>query len=155
MQDFLLNTLYMKKPYYVIVLLFFLTICPPIVQAQDKAPVEAAVNRLVEAIIEADRSKLDKISHSGLVYGHSSGAVQDKAAFIEEVASKKPLDYLTIDLQDQTIQINGNVAVVRHVYIATAENQAKEKVNIRIGNMLVFVKEKKDWKLTARQAYRL
>jgi ketosteroid isomerase-like protein len=155
MQVLLFMKLYMKNTYFLFVLLTCLTMLTQNVVAQDKAPVEAAVSKLVEAIIEADRVKLDKIAHAGLVYGHSSGAVQDKNAFIEEIASKKPLDYLTVDLQDQTIQVNGNVAVVRHIYIATAVNQANEKVNIRIGNMLVFVKDKKDWKLTARQAYKL
>jgi ketosteroid isomerase-like protein len=121
----------------------------------EKAKVSQAVQEFAKAVVEADESKFLKLLSDDLVYGHSNGAVQDKNAFIAEIISLTPFDYLTVDVENQEITISGNVAVVTHIYVATAENKAKEKVNIRIGNMMVWVKNKSSWKLLSRQAYRL
>jgi ketosteroid isomerase-like protein len=121
----------------------------------DKDKVNQAVQEFAKAIVEADESKFSKLLSDDLVYGHSNGTVQDKKAFIAEIVSLTPFDYLTVDVENQEITISGNVAVVTHIYVATAENKAKEKVNIRIGNMMVWVKNKSTWKLLSRQAYRL
>jgi ketosteroid isomerase-like protein len=121
----------------------------------DKAKVNQAVQEFAKAVVEADESKFSKLLSDDLVYGHSNGTVQDKKAFVAEIVSLTPFDYLTVDVENQEITISGNVAVVTHIYVATAENKAKEKVNIRIGNMMVWVKNKSTWKLLSRQAYRL
>lgn len=121
----------------------------------DKDKVNQAVQEFAKAVVEADESKFSKLLSDDLVYGHSNGTVQDKKAFIAEIVSLTPFDYLTVDVENQEITISGNVAVVTHIYVATAENKAKEKVNIRIGNMMVWVKNKSTWKLLSRQAYRL
>jgi ketosteroid isomerase-like protein len=121
----------------------------------DKAKVNQAVQEFAKAVVEADESKFSKLLSDDLVYGHSNGTVQDKKAFVAEIVSLNPFDYLTVEVENQEITISGNVAVVTHIYVATAENKAKEKVNIRIGNMMVWVKNKSTWKLLSRQAYRL
>lgn len=121
----------------------------------DKDKVNQAVQEFAKAVVEADESKFSKLLSDDLVYGHSNGTVQDKKAFIAEIVSLTPFDYLTVDVENQEITISGNVAVVTHIYVATAENKAKEKTNIRIGNMMVWVKNKSTWKLLSRQAYRL
>lgn len=121
----------------------------------EKEKVGQAVQEFAQAVVEADESKFAKILSEDLVYGHSNGSVQDKSAFIAEIISLTPFDYLAVDVENQEITISGNVAVVTHIYVATAENKAMEKVNIRIGNMMVWVKSKSTWKLLSRQAYRL
>lgn len=123
--------------------------------ADEKEKVNQAVQEFAKAVVDADESKFAKILSDDLVYGHSNGAVQDKKAFIAEIVSLTPFDYLSVNVENQEVTISGNVAVVTHVYVATAENKAKEKVNIRIGNMMVWVKNKSTWKLLSRQAYRL
>jgi len=117
--------------------------------------VAQAVREFTKAVVDADESKFSTLLSEDLVFGHSNGYVQDKRAFIAEIVSLTPFDYLTVDVENQEITISGNVAVVTHIYVATAENKAKEKVNIRIGNMMIWVKSKASWKLLARQAYRL
>ncbi|WP_194973179.1 nuclear transport factor 2 family protein [Aquiflexum lacus] len=121
----------------------------------EKEKVSQAVQEFAKAVVEADESKFLKLLSDDLVYGHSNGSVQDKNAFIAEIISLTPFDYLAVDVENQEITISGNVAVVTHIYVATAENKAMEKVNIRIGNMMVWVKSKSTWKLLSRQAYRL
>ena len=80
--------------------------------------VQAAIETLVKGIIDADRVMLESISADELTFGHSSGKVQNKDEFIEEIVSKKPFDYTSVNLADQTITISGDAAVVRHIYSA-------------------------------------
>jgi ketosteroid isomerase-like protein len=121
----------------------------------ESEKVAKAVQEFTKAVVDADESKFSTLLSEDLVFGHSNGTVQDKKAFIAEIVSLTPFDYLTVNVENQEITISGNVAVVTHIYVATAENKAKEKVNIRIGNMMIWVKNKSSWKLLARQAYRL
>jgi ketosteroid isomerase-like protein len=124
----------------------------PINEIQE---VEKAITQFAKAVVDADRSKFEELLSEDLVYGHSSGAVQNKGEFIEEIISLTPFDYLSVNVYDQTIKIAENIAVVRHIYAAQAKNRAGEVVDIRIGNMMVWVKDKKNWKLLSRQAYKL
>jgi len=123
-------------------------------QKKQEKEVQAAVESFIKGIIDADRQLLDAVTSEYLVYGHSSGKVQDKAAFIDEIISLQPNDYLTIDLTGQTITVSGDVAVVRHIY--SSEYLSNDiKKNLRIGNVLIWQKKHGKWKLLARQAYSL
>lgn len=117
--------------------------------------IEKAITEFTKAVVDADRSKFDELLSKDLVYGHSSGAVQNKQEFIEEIIILTPFDYLSVNVHDQTINISENIAIVRHIYVAQAKNKSGEVVDIRIGNMMVWVKDKKNWKLLSRQAYKL
>jgi ketosteroid isomerase-like protein len=123
-------------------------------QTNPEKEVLAAIETLKKGIIDADKDILTAIAADELVYGHSSGKVQNKSEFIEEIVSKNPLDYTSVDLAEQTIKISGDVAIVRHIYSAEATSNGNA-VHIRIGNMLVFQKQQGKWKLLARQAYRI
>jgi len=121
----------------------------------SEADVVTAVNQLAKGMITADRSILLSILSDELVYGHSSGKVQNKAEFIAEVLSGDPLKYLSIEPLEQTIQMADNVAVVRHIFTAETISVDGEPGSLRIGNMLVFQLQNGKWTLLARQAYRL
>lgn len=123
-------------------------------QATSEKDVAAAVENLIKGFIDADRDLLDDITAAELVYGHSSGKVQNKTEFIDEVISKKPLDYVKMDLENQTIKVIGNAAVVRHILVAETLSNGTQG-NLRIGNVLIWQKQKGKWKLIARQAYKL
>jgi ketosteroid isomerase-like protein len=123
-------------------------------QKKHEKEVEAAVQSFKKGIIDADRQLLDALTSDQLVYGHSSGKVQNKAAFIEEIISLQPNDYQTIDLTNQTITVSGDVAVVRHIYSSEYKSNGENK-NLRIGNMFIWQKKQGKWKLLARQAYSL
>ena len=123
-------------------------------QSGSEKAVGAAVEELKQAIIAADRARLEAIAADQLVYGHSSGKAQNKAEFIEEIVSLEPNDYLSIDLIDQTITVSGKTAVVRHIYASDYTSKGV-KGSLRIGNMLIWQQQKGKWKLLARQAYRL
>jgi len=143
----------MKRVIYLLVFAFLFISNSFSQQGQEKE-VADAIEVLKKGIVEADKNILEDIAAPELVYGHSNGKVQNKAEFIEEIVSMKPIDYVKVEITDQTIKIAGNTAVVRHIYAAETLSNGKPG-SLKIGNMLVWQKYKGKWKLLARQAYRM
>ena len=141
----------MKKYIILCVTLFFAN--AGFSQSKEYARVEAAVEKLKLAMISGVREDLAFIVDDSLSYGHSGGAVEGKAEFVEKIASGKS-DFVTISLTDQKITITGNVAVVRHQLFATNNDNGKPG-EVKLKVLLVFKKVGKDWKLLARQAVKL
>lgn len=123
-------------------------------QSDSKKDVAVAVESLKKGFIDADKDILEALAAKELVYCHSGGKVQNKAEFIEEVISGNPLDFIKIDLENQTINVIGNIAVVHHIFSAEITNNGAPG-NLRIGNVLVWQKQKGKWKMIVRQAYKL
>ena len=121
----------------------------------SQTEVVTAINQLIKAMVTTDESLLNSILAEELVYGHSSGKVQNKSKFIAEILSGEPLRYISVEPLDQTIQLAGDVAVVRHIFTAETKNVDGEPGSLRIGNMMVWHLQNEQWKLLARQAYRL
>ncbi|RYG15364.1 MAG: nuclear transport factor 2 family protein [Chitinophagaceae bacterium] len=127
----------------------------PYLYAQNKteAALLNAVDRLKNAMISGERQALEDIALADLSYGHSGGKLENKAAFVEAIASGKS-DFVSIDLKNQTVKITGKTAIVRHELHAKTNDGGKPG-DVHIGIMLVWQKQGKDWKLLARQAYKL
>jgi hypothetical protein len=120
--------------------------------AQD-ADVAKAVETLKQGLLDGKKEILEKITHENLTYGHSSGQIENKTEFIEALVTGKS-DFTAITLSDQVIKITGNVATVRHKLLG--ENTLAGKTNtLNLSVLLVFVKEKGEWKLLARQAVKI
>lgn len=141
------------KKIYLFIILFVLAISANCQPNQEKE-VAAAVEIFRKGIVDADKNLLEIITADELVYGHSSGKVQNKAEFIAEIISGNPLDYITVDMTDQTIKIAGNVAIVRHVFSSETTSNGTSG-HLKIGNMLIWQKQHGKWKLLARQAYKI
>lgn len=122
-------------------------------QSADEKDVSAAVEVLRKAMIDGDRSALEKVAATELSYGHSSGLIEDKTAFVEALASGKS-DFTSIELADQTVRIVGTTAIVRHKLSGTTNNDGKPGT-VNIGVLLIWLKQNGSWKLVARQAYKL
>ena len=122
-------------------------------QSKPEIKVAAAVESLKEALLSGNKTALEKITSGNLSYGHSSGTIEDRTLFIEALTNGK-LDYLTMDISEQTIRVTGKTAVVRH----NMESRLADKgtnVQLNLGVLLIFQKEKGSWKLLARQAFKL
>jgi len=141
----------MKKVYLLFLSLLIITA----VNAQSKAEkqVTAAVEKMRLAMISGDRAALENVAAADLSYGHSSGKVEDKATFVESIVSGKS-DFVSIDLNEQTIKVTGKTAVVRHK-LSAQTNDSGNPGTVNIGILLVFQKQHGNWKLLARQAYKL
>ncbi len=121
--------------------------------SKEENAVGSQVEILRKAMIDADGMKLKALTSDKLNYVHSNGNFQNQAEFIEGIVSGKS-DFVTIDFQDQTITIQNDVAIVRHVLAAYTKDGGVDK-DIKIGIMLVWQKQKNQWILIARQAYKL
>jgi len=122
-------------------------------QSKEEAAVTAAVENLRKAMIDGDKAGLQNITADQLSYGHSSGRVEDKATFVDNIVSGKS-DFVTIDLTNQTIAIAGDAAIVRHTLSATT-NDSGNPGSVKLNILLVFQKQKGQWKLLARQAVKV
>ena len=120
---------------------------------KEETAVANQVEILRKAMIDADGAKLKSLTSEKLNYVHSSGVFQNQTEFVEGIVSGKS-DFVTIEFQDQTITIQNDVAIVRHVLVAHTKDGGVDK-DIEIGIMLVWQKQKNNWILIARQAYKL
>jgi ketosteroid isomerase-like protein len=118
----------------------------------DQQQLEEKVSALRSAMIEGDRKALLALSAPQLSYGHSSGTMEDQAAFVEKIASGKS-DFVTMDLREQTITISGDTALVRH-NLKTDIKDGGVPNTIELGILLVWQKQAGEWKLLARQAFK-
>lgn len=122
-------------------------------QSKEDAAVNAAVENLKKAMIDGDKAGLEKITSDKLSYGHSSGKIEDKAAFVDNIVTGKS-DFVTIELTNQTVSVSGDAAVVRHTLSATTNDNGNPG-SVKLNILLVFQKQKGQWKLLARQAVKV
>jgi len=117
-------------------------------------PVEQAVDKLVQAMLQADSASLSGLASDKLSYGHSSGKIENKSEFVETIASGASV-FEEIKIEDQHIDIEDNTAIVRHTLLARTNDPGKGPADIRLGIVLVWTKASDGWKLLARQAFKL
>lgn len=121
--------------------------------ANDAQDVAAVIEKLRVAMVDPTPAALDAVVANELTYGHSGGKVDTKASFISDLLDGKS-DFVTIKLTEQTVNVVGDVALVRHTLAADTNDSGKPgTVNLKI--LLVFQKQAGQWKLLARQAVRV
>ena len=123
-------------------------------QHKDSDAVAGAVERLRILMINPDKNGLDAICSDKLSYGHSSGRVEDKHSFIESLTSGAS-NFVSIDLTDQHITIEGATAIVRHTLSAQTDDAGKGPSTVKIAVFTVWIKQQNQWKLLGRQAVKI
>ncbi len=116
--------------------------------------VTEAVELLRQQLVDPEEDVLQKISADILTYGHSNGHVEDKAEFIESLISGK-FNFETLELSEQTIDISGETAIVRHHLTGNTRDAGKDPGTANLKVLQVWQKQGDDWKLAARQAVRI
>ena len=114
--------------------------------------VAQAVDHLTQAMLHKDIPELNALTAENLTYGHSSGKIQDKQAFIADIETGKSA-FKTLEMQNQTITVSGDVALVRHHFSAQAL-KGTEVVPTEIENFQIWQKQNGKWLLVGRQAYK-
>ncbi|GAA4416026.1 nuclear transport factor 2 family protein [Nibrella viscosa] len=120
---------------------------------KDEQAIAQAVERLRKAMIDPDKATLEAITARELSYGHSNGLIENQDAFVKALLNGSS-DFVTIELSDQTMTIVDKTAWVRHKLTAETKNNGTPG-QTKLGVLLVFVKQKNDWKLLARQAVKI
>jgi ketosteroid isomerase-like protein len=136
-------------------LLFISFACIVHAQTADEKIVSEKVVALNKAIFQdKDSVALEALLAKQISYAHSGGKVETRAEMIHGAVSNKSV-YANPNTQVTLVLTSGKTIVARHVITAT-ETAADGKVSpLKLGVLQVWVKEKKEWKLFARQAVKL
>jgi len=139
----------------IIVVAICCLLCSTVMLAQsaDETAIAARMETMRNALLKPDKTTLAGLVCDDLTYGHSTGLIEDKAAFIEDLVSGKTV-FTEVTFSQQTIKVAGNLAWVRnHMTGATNNNNTPAKIDIIV--LLVWQKQKGEWKLFARQGVKL
>lgn len=110
------------------------------------ASLEVATEALRKALEDGDGKVLTAILHDHLTYSHSDGRVWTKDVLMGNVAGKKR--YLTIATSEQTVDVQGDVGIVRHTYDVVNNDDKKSTSHIKV--LLCWTLADRSWKLLAR-----
>ncbi|MEX2566699.1 MAG: nuclear transport factor 2 family protein [Cyclobacteriaceae bacterium] len=137
------------------IVFLFCTLISISVFGQDSKvhPIENHVSELMNAMVNAEESKLHKMTSKSLSYGHSNGLIENQSEFIAALTSGIS-NFTDIDVQNQTVERIGKIALVRHRLVAKTRNKGASPANIDLGVLMVWQKKGKSWKLLARQAFK-
>jgi len=123
---------------------------PPI----TKTDVESIVQEFNNAMINPSVQLLENLCAEVLTFGHSTGTIQNKSEFIDDVVNG-PYDFKSVTSQELSIIISEETAVARFIYLANAIKD-EAPVDIRLGCIQVFQRQDNGkLKLIARQGYKL
>lgn len=84
-------------------------------------------NARYRAMVSSDITTLDQVLADDLIYTHSSGAVDDKAKYLESIRSGT-LRYLSAERQQDSVRVYGDVVIVQgrmkaHIVASGVERQ--------------------------------
>lgn len=122
-------------------------------EPSDEMAVTKAVEALRKALLEQDKAGLEQLTAAQLSYGHSDGRVQNKAEFIDGVMTRKAV-VKSLTFPNLNVGLADNAAVARHIYASESESDGKAS-SVKIGVLAVWQKQDGNWKLLARQGYKL
>ncbi|MDB5828661.1 MAG: hypothetical protein JWQ73_2881 [Variovorax sp.] len=117
------------------------------------AVVAALAERLRLAMISPTPTALADLFADDLSYGHSDGKLDTKASISGSLLDGSS-DFTTIDISEQTVQVSGDVAIVRHRLVADT-NDSGRTGHVKLKILLVWQRQDGEWRLLARQAVRL
>jgi ketosteroid isomerase-like protein len=126
---------------------------PSSAESAEEAAVDKAVEALRKALLEKGKGELEKITAEQVSYGHSDGRVQTKAQFIDGVMTRKAI-VKSLSFPELTITVAGDAAIARHLYESESETDGKP-ASVKIGVLQVWQKQGGNWKLLARQGFKL
>lgn len=119
----------------------------------DEIAVTKAAEQLRLAMINPTKAALMALTAPELSYGHSSGSIENQAAFVEALVSGTS-DFVSIDLSNQTVAVVDNTAMVRHTLMAQTSSKGVPGTT-KLSVLQVWVKQKGNWIMLARQATKL
>lgn len=122
-------------------------------QSKDEKSLSTTLQQFHQAMINADQAVLNQLTSDSLSYGHSGGNVENKASFVDHLVSGQS-DFVTMEVTDQTISVVNNVGMVRFSLFANINDKGKPST-VKLKVLYIWVKDKKEWKLLARQAVKI
>jgi hypothetical protein len=136
----------------VIILSVLIGCCNMAVVAQEKdGQVMQRMKEFHALMVKGDTS-VNAYLDDSLSYGHSNGWVESKSDFIADL--ERRLDYHSITEDSVQVGVNGKVAHVRFIGSFDVTMDGKQ-IQIKLSVLEIWVKNKKTWRIFARQAIRI
>jgi hypothetical protein len=123
-------------------------------KVDDDAVIRQKVELLRKAMIEPVSETLSSLLSPQLSYGHSSGVIDTKESLMSALISGET-DFESIEVSSVDVTFSGNVALVRHRLNASLQMKGGAPSTVSLGVLLVWQKNKNEWQLLARQAFKL
>jgi uncharacterized protein DUF4440 len=99
-----------------------------------------------------DSLTLEDLFAKNLTYGHSHGNLQNRSQAVNGISHNQST-YTDTAVSNITITFgDDDVAIVRHLFKANEHTKDGRIVPLNFTMMLVWIKEKKKWRLMGRQA---
>ena len=98
-----------------------------------------------------DSLTLEKLLAKTVSYGHSHGNLQTRDEMIKGVVHNQS-NYTDTAVSAIKIFIEDKTAIVRYLFKAKENKKDGSVTDLNFSMMLVWIKEKKEWKLMGRQA---
>ncbi len=141
------------KIFFTLVFVFGLTTA--FAQSKDEKELTEKTYLLSHTVFGTkDSMTLEKLCAKTLTYGHSHGNLQNREVMINGVSHNQST-YTDTAVSAIKIFIQGKTAIVRYLFKANENKKDGSVVNLDFSMMLVWIKEKKEWKLMGRQAVSL
>ena len=125
----------------------------PVANPKAEQAVRAAMDQFAKAVLGKDKATLEKLMADSILYSHSSGQLDTKAQFIDNVMKETP-KYEGFDYGEQKTLIYGNTAVVRGK-VTVKDFQNGQRRTIELNAMQIWLKGSQGWTMIARQSTRL
>lgn len=134
--------------------LMLVAIAPAHAQSADESAVAKANEALSKAIVAADKAALEKITWPELTYGHSAGKVENRQEFIDALVRKESV-INSIENVKLSSTLAGDVAVTRGTatFMVAGAGGSVTKADLTL--VLVWQKRNGEWRLLARQAFKV
>lgn len=113
------------------------------------------IKQLNEAIFGAkDSVALENLLSDKVTYGHSTGKIENRQEMIIGAITNAN-NYTDFKMEDAVVYFKNKTAIVRCVISGTNISKEGKTSPLHLGLLQVWIKQKKQWKLTARQAVKL
>ena len=136
---------------YLFLILPFLAVA----QNRNEMAVLGGTRNLQNAIFKnRDSATIENLFAGEVSYGHSGGKIENRQEAIRNIL-KNTSTYSGVEMGPVYLQVNGETAITRHELTATEHTADGRNVSLKLHIVMVWTKEKKGWKMMARQAVKV
>jgi len=120
--------------------------------ASPEEDLKATIEKWKTAAIAKDKATLEKYTSPNVTYSHSNALMENRDQMIAAMTSPDMV-YKALDMENTTYRFFGNVGIVQTKMTVKNANKGVAQT-IPLSVLMVWVKEKGNWVLTARQTTR-
>jgi hypothetical protein len=121
--------------------------------ASNEEDLKATIEKWKTAVIQKDKATLEKHTSPNVTYSHSNALMENREQMLAAMLSPD-MKYSALDTSETTFRFFGNVGLVQtKMMVKNAQKGVPKTTPLSV--LMVWVKEKGVWQLTARQTTRL